>query len=180
MQYTNDGFQNEGDMGRGGSRRLETAGPRRTVTPARDRVIPMEQRNHHCSSCGVHANHVGKARPASFSGRGARQGEEYGVRSILSKERKRDERQKTVWFKENEESSEIEVEIIPDSLGQEEKAADEVDEQEMEGGGESMATQQTDLGDGQGEVSGGPVQEPKDQLIADSADKGDEKKEADG
>ncbi|XP_067105227.1 cadherin-related family member 5 [Osmerus mordax] len=180
MQYTNDGFQNEGDMGRGGSRRLETASPRRTVTPARDRVIPMEQRNRHCSSCGVYANHVGKARPASFSGRGARQGEEYGVRSILSKERKRDERQKTVWFKENEESSEIEVEIIPDSLGQEEKATDEVDEQEMEGGGESMATQQTDLGDGQGEVSGGPVQEPKDQLIADSADQGDEKKEADG
>lgn len=113
MQFTNDGFLNEGDTGRSRSRRAE---PRdRRPDPAqtgRVRAIPRE-RLRHCSSCGVqvHSNHKHHGSPAVQSR--ARQSE----KSILAKERKRDDRQKTVWFKESEDSSDIEVEIIPDNIG---------------------------------------------------------------
>lgn len=54
------------------------------------------------------------------------------MRSILSKQRRR-EGQKTVWFKESEDSSDIEVEIIPDTVGRVEEETEEELEVEMEG-----------------------------------------------
>ncbi|XP_051504515.1 cadherin-related family member 5 isoform X3 [Myxocyprinus asiaticus] len=116
MQFTNDGFLNEGDPGRSRSRRAELRDRRPdAVQAARVRVIPRE-RQRHCSSCGlqVHANHAHHSSPAiQIKGRASKE----RVKSILAKERKRDDRQKTVWFKESEDSSDIEVEIIPDNIG---------------------------------------------------------------
>lgn len=56
------------------------------------------------------------------------------MRSILTKQRRR-EGQKTVWFKESADSSDIEVEIIPDTVGRvEEETEEELEgEVEMEG-----------------------------------------------
>lgn len=51
-------------------------------------------------------------------------GDEYSSRSILAKQRRR-EGQKTVWFKESEDSSDIEVEIIPDTVGRVEEETEE-------------------------------------------------------
>ncbi|XP_029977836.1 cadherin-related family member 5-like [Sphaeramia orbicularis] len=132
LQYTNDGFQNEADAARG--RRWNDALPRRSSAPsARGRVIPLERRSRHCSSCGVYSNHVPKGSPAVRSARGGRgdNDDDYGARSILSKQRRR-EGQKTVWFKESEDSSDIEVEIIPDTVGR----VEEEPEEEPEGEGE--------------------------------------------
>lgn len=132
LQYTNDGFQNEADAARG--RRWNDALPRRSSAPSgRGRVIPLERRSRHCSSCGVYANHVPKGSPAVRSARG-RQGDsddDYSARSILSKQRRK-EGQKTVWFKESEDSSDIEVEIIPDSVGRVEEEPEEEPEGEMD------------------------------------------------
>ncbi|XP_037605239.1 cadherin-related family member 5 [Sebastes umbrosus] len=133
LQYTNDGFQNEGDQSRGGGgRRWNNALPRRSTFPqARGRVLPMERRSRHCSSCGVYTNHVPKGSPSvrpSMRGRG--DGDEYGMRSLMAKQ-KRKEGQKTVWFKEIEDSSDIEVEIIPDTVGRVEEETEE--ELDMEG-----------------------------------------------
>ncbi|CAL8351408.1 unnamed protein product [Merluccius merluccius] len=131
MQYTNDGFQTEGDAGRGGGgpRRWNNAVPKRSTVPqARGRLIPMERRGHHCSSCGLYTNHhVPKGSPLA---RGtARIWEDFDAKL---KRRKR-EGQKTVWFKESEDSSDIEVEIIPDTVGRvREETAEEMDA-EMEG-----------------------------------------------
>ncbi|KAI7814974.1 putative cadherin-related family member 5-like, partial [Triplophysa rosa] len=116
MQFTNDGFLNEGDTGRSRSRRAEMRD--RRPDPAQTgsvRAIPRE-RQRHCSSCGVqvHGNHKHHSSPAVQSR--ARQSKNK-VTSILAKERRRDDRQKTVWFKESEDSSDIEVEIIPDNIG---------------------------------------------------------------
>ena len=133
MQYTNDGFQTEGDGshrggGGGGPRRWNNAVQKRTTVPqARGRVIPMERRGHHCSSCGLYTNHAPKGSPLA---RGAgRIWEDFDAKL---KRRKR-EGQKTVWFKESEDSSDIEVEIIPDTVGRvREETAEEMDA-EMEG-----------------------------------------------
>ncbi|XP_044060539.1 cadherin-related family member 5 isoform X2 [Siniperca chuatsi] len=136
LQYTNDGFQNEGDPSRGGARRWNNALPRRSTFPgSRGRVIPLERRSRHCSSCGVYTNHVPKGSPSARpSRRGRGDADEYSMRSILTKQRRK-EGQKTVWFKESEDSSDIEVEIIPDTVGRvEEETQEELEgEVEMEG-----------------------------------------------
>ncbi|KAK5874408.1 hypothetical protein PBY51_019352 [Eleginops maclovinus] len=114
LQYTNDGFQTEGDASRGGGKRSNHEG-----------------RNRHCSSCGIFSNHVPKGSPSvrpSRKGRG--DGDEYGMRSMANKQRRK-EGQKTVWFKESEDSSDIEVEIIPDTVGRVEEETEE--ELDMEG-----------------------------------------------
>ncbi|KAL3065906.1 hypothetical protein OYC64_015947 [Pagothenia borchgrevinki] len=130
LQYTNDGFQTEGDASRGGGKRSNHVVPRRSTFPqARGRV--MEGRNRNCSSCGVCSNHVPKGSPSvrtSKKGRG--DGDEYGMRSMANKQRRK-EGQKTVWFKQSEDSSDIEVEIIPDTVGRVEEETEE--ELDMEG-----------------------------------------------
>lgn len=68
-------------------------------------------------------------RPATRRGRG--DGDEYSMRSILAKQRRK-EGQKTVWFKESEDSSDIEVEIIPDTVGRVEEETEEELEREVE------------------------------------------------
>ncbi|XP_041840572.1 cadherin-related family member 5 [Melanotaenia boesemani] len=134
LQYTNDGFQNEGDASRGGSRRWNNAFPRRSTFPQpRSRILPLDKRGHPCSTCGIYTNHVPKGSPSLRPTRRSRgDGDEYGMRSILSKQRRR-EGQKTVWFKESEDSSDIEVEIIPDTVGRVEEETEEELEVEMEG-----------------------------------------------
>ncbi|KAK3561531.1 hypothetical protein QTP86_007498 [Hemibagrus guttatus] len=115
MQFTNDGFMNEADMGRLAMRRPEKRDRKQELTSKwRVRVTPRE-RQRHCNSCGmrVHSNHVHHSSPALHS---KAHGSKDQVRSILAKERRKD-RQKTVWFKESEDSSDIEVEIIPDNIG---------------------------------------------------------------
>ncbi|KAM7405690.1 hypothetical protein PAMP_000118 [Pampus punctatissimus] len=128
LQYTNDGFQNEADPSR-----WNNATPRRSTFPqARSRVIPLERRSRHCSSCGVFTNHVSKGSPSvRTSRRGRGDGDEYSMRSILTRQ-KRKEGQKTVWFKESEDSSDIEVEIIPDTVGRVEEQTEEELEGEVE------------------------------------------------
>lgn len=131
LQYTNDGFQTETDPSRGSGRRWNNAVPRRSTFPqARSRVIPLERRSRHCSSCGVYTNHVPKGSPLYRRGRG--DGDEYDARSVLARQRRK-EGQKTVWFKESEGSSDIEVEIIPDTVGRVEEETEEELEVEMEG-----------------------------------------------
>ncbi|KAG7481655.1 cadherin-related family member 5-like [Solea senegalensis] len=136
LQYTNNGFQNEGDQSRVGVRRWNNPLPRRSTFPQpRGRVIPLERRSHHCSSCGVYTNHVPKGSPSTRRAwRDRGDGDEYGTRSILTRQRRK-EGQKTVWFKESEDSSDIEVEIIPDTVGQVlEETEEELEaEVEMEG-----------------------------------------------
>lgn len=114
MQFTNDGFLNEGDTGRSRSRRAELRD--RRPDPAQTGRVRATPRERHCSSCGVQVqvNHKHQSSPAVQS-RGRQSKNK--VKSILAKERRRDERQKTVWFKESEDSSDIEVEIIPDNIG---------------------------------------------------------------
>ncbi|XP_049419692.1 cadherin-related family member 5 [Epinephelus fuscoguttatus] len=148
LQYTNDGFQNEGDPSRGGGRRWNNAVPRRSTFPqARGRVIPLERRSRHCSSCGVYTNHVTKGSPSARpSRRGRADGDEYSMRSILAKQRRK-EGQKTVWFKESEDSSDIEVEIIPDTVGRVEEETEE--ELDMEGVVRDPAAPQRESDDGQ-------------------------------
>lgn len=105
--------------------------PRRSTFPQpRSRILPLERRSRHCSTCGVYSNHVTKGSPSVRRSRS--DGDEYGMRTILSKQRRR-EGQKTVWFKESEDSSDIEVEIIPDSVGRVEEETEEELEVEMEG-----------------------------------------------
>ncbi|XP_032417645.1 cadherin-related family member 5 isoform X2 [Xiphophorus hellerii] len=129
LQFTNDGFQNEADPSRG--KRWNNVLPRRSTFPQpRSRILPLERRSRHCSTCGVYANHVTKGSPSVRRSRS--DGDEYGMRSILSKQRRK-EGQKTVWFKESEDSSDIEVEIIPDSVGRVEEETEEELEVEMEG-----------------------------------------------
>ncbi|XP_072517051.1 cadherin-related family member 5 isoform X2 [Salminus brasiliensis] len=113
LQFTNDGFLNEGDMGRSGGRRVERRD--RKLEAGRVRVIPRE-RQRHCNLCGmrVHTNHIHRGSPVGhLKARGSKD----QVKSILTKERRRQGRHKTVWFKESEDSSDIEVEIIPDNIG---------------------------------------------------------------
>lgn len=63
--------------------------------------------------------------------RGFGDGDEYSSRSRLIKQRRK-EGQKTVWFKESKDSSDIEVEIIPDTVGRVEEETEEELEVEME------------------------------------------------
>ena len=170
MQYTNDGFQNEGDPSRGGGGggRRCAAAKRSTVPQARGRVIPMERRGHHCSSCGLYTNHVPKGSPlARASGR------IWEDLETKLKRRKR-EGQKTVWFKESEDSSDIEVEIIPDTVGRvAEETAEEMDA-EMEGGaGETVAATE---GSGEGDAK----TEPSEDVGAGGSDSAKEGEEVNG
>uniref|UniRef100_A0A9J8CXW2 Cadherin domain-containing protein n=1 Tax=Cyprinus carpio carpio TaxID=630221 RepID=A0A9J8CXW2_CYPCA len=115
MQFTYDGFLNEGDTGRSRSRRAELRERRLdAVQDVRVRVIPRK-RQRHCSSCGLqtHTNHSHHSPAIQARGKANK----HKVKSILAKERRKDDRQKTVWFKESEDSSDIEVEIIPDTIG---------------------------------------------------------------
>ncbi|TNM90617.1 cadherin-related family member 5 [Takifugu flavidus] len=130
LQYTNDGFQNEAEQNRGSSRRWNNAPPRRSTFPlSRGRIIPMERRSRLCSSCGVYSNHVPKGSP--LTRRGIGDGDEYSARLSRAKQRRK-EGQKTVWFKESKDSSDIEVEIIPDTVGRVEEETEEELEVEME------------------------------------------------
>ncbi|XP_057710027.1 cadherin-related family member 5 isoform X2 [Corythoichthys intestinalis] len=125
LQYTNDGFQNESDGSRG---RWKNALPRRSTFPG-GRVTPLGRRNRHCSSCGVFTNHSPKGSPSVRpSRRGRGDGDDYSSRSMLAKQRRK-EGLKTVWFKEIEDSSDIEVEIIPDTVGR----VEEETQEELEG-----------------------------------------------
>lgn len=115
MQFTNDGFLNEAGMSRLAMRRADKRGKDQDAAPKwRMRVTPRE-RQKYCNSCGmrVHSNHVHRSSPALHP---KAQGAKDQVRSILTKERRKDG-QKMVWFKESEDSSDIEVEIIPDDIG---------------------------------------------------------------
>lgn len=84
------------------------------------------------------------------SRRGREDEDEYGTRSILTKQRRK-EGQKTVWFKESEDSSDIEVEIIPDTVGRvEEETEEELEgEVEMEGVVRDPAAPLREADDGQ-------------------------------
>lgn len=131
LQFTNDGFQNESDPSRGATRGWNNILPRRCPLPQpRSRILPLDRQRRHCSACGVYTNHTPKGSPSVRRGRGEEN--EYGMTSILAK-RHRKEGQKTVWFKESEDSSDIEVEIIPDSVGRVEEETEEELEVEMEG-----------------------------------------------
>nr|XP_046191289.1 cadherin-related family member 5-like [Oncorhynchus gorbuscha] len=159
LQYTNDGYQGtEGDALRCRSRRPEPVDKRgrgATVPGDRGRAIPLERRrsDRHCGFCGLYANHNAKPGPACSPAMGGGRGEggdKDGVRSILTKGGKK-EGGKSVWFKENEDASGIEVEIIPDTLGQEEETEEEVlDMEEVEGGDRSMSSQ-TEIDGGHGD-----------------------------
>ncbi|XP_073763479.1 cadherin-related family member 5 isoform X3 [Danio rerio] len=114
------------DTGRSRSRRADLREQRLdAVQGARVRVIPRE-RQRHCSSCGfqVHANHSHYSPGLPVKEKPSKQ----RVKSILAKERRKDDK-KTVWFKESEDSSDIEVEIIPDTIG----LKPEDDEDKVEG-----------------------------------------------
>uniref|UniRef100_A0A3P9HEP5 Cadherin related family member 5 n=1 Tax=Oryzias latipes TaxID=8090 RepID=A0A3P9HEP5_ORYLA len=129
LQYTNDGFQNESD--RGVVRRWNATPRRSTFPQPRGRVLPLERRGH-CASCGIYSNHVPKGSPVMRpSRRGRGDGDELGVRSILSQQPRR-EGGKSVWFKQSDDSSDIEVEIIPDAVGRVEEETEEELEVEME------------------------------------------------
>lgn len=114
MQFTNDGFLNEADMSRLAMRRPDKRDRKQDAAPKwRVRVTPRERQGH-CNYYGlrVHSNHTHSSPALHPKAQGAKD----QVRSILTKERRKD-RQKTVWFKESEDSSDIEVEIIPDDIG---------------------------------------------------------------
>ncbi|KAI5101360.1 cadherin-related family member 5-like, partial [Silurus meridionalis] len=114
MQFTNDGFLNEADMSRLAMRRPDKRDRKQEAAPKwRVRLTPRERR--HCNSCGmrVQSNHMHRSSPALHP---KAYGAKDHVGSILTKERRKD-KQKTVWFKESEDSSDIEVEIIPDDIG---------------------------------------------------------------
>lgn len=129
LQYTNDGFQTEAEQHRSSSYRWNNALPRRTTFPlARGRPL-LRRSQHCCPSCGVFTNHVPKGSPSAWRGRA--DGDDCRDRARLAKQRRK-EGQKTVWFKESEDSSDIEVEIIPDSVGRLEEETEEELEVEMD------------------------------------------------
>ncbi|XP_077057743.1 cadherin-related family member 5 [Siphateles boraxobius] len=143
MQFNNDGFLNEGDTGRSRARRAELReGRLDVVQAARVRVIPRE-RLRHCRSCGLQTsfNHSHHSPVVQTKGKDNK----YRVKSILAKERRKDDRHKSVWFKESEDSSDIEVEIIPDTIG----IKPEEDVERVEGDFASQAPEdsQMDMGD---------------------------------
>ncbi|XP_033847706.2 cadherin-related family member 5 [Periophthalmus magnuspinnatus] len=120
LQFTNDGFQTEVDSrGRWGG-----------MFP-KGKVLPLGKRSPKpCSSCGTFSNHIHRTSPMSRRSRELRNGSESGLMRP-----KRKEGQKSVWFKESENSSEIEVEIIPDTTildDPEETQEEEEPKQEVE------------------------------------------------
>ncbi|KAM8876522.1 cadherin-related family member 5 [Synchiropus picturatus] len=125
LQYTNDGYQNEADGSREGSVRWNNMPRRSTFPQSQGRVNPR-----HCSSCGGFSNHVPRGSPSvrPFR-RGRGDGDEYDFKATRQK---RKEGQKTVWFKQIEDSSDIEVEIIPDTVGRVEEETQEELEGEVE------------------------------------------------
>ncbi|XP_028811506.1 cadherin-related family member 5 isoform X2 [Denticeps clupeoides] len=117
MQFTNDGFQNEAEASRGGARHVPDRDCRLDLVHVvpRSRAVIWE-RPRHCSSCGhrLLTNHSLTSNPAvhAMSSKNTEK-----KRSILIKEKRRDDRQKSVWFKEKEEdSSEVHVDIIPATM----------------------------------------------------------------
>ncbi|XP_052456745.1 cadherin-related family member 5-like isoform X1 [Carassius gibelio] len=102
------------DTGRSRSKRAELRERLDAVQAARVRVIPRK-RQRHCSSCGLQTHTTHSHHSPAGQARG--KANKHKVKSILAKERRKDDRQKTVWFKEREDSSDIEVEIIPDNIG---------------------------------------------------------------
>ncbi|XP_072321408.1 cadherin-related family member 5 isoform X2 [Eucyclogobius newberryi] len=101
LQFTNDGFQTEPDSrGRWGG-----------LFP-KGKVLPLGKRSPKpCSTCGTFSNHIHRTSPMTRRNRELRNGSESGLTRP-----KRKEGQKSVWFKESENSSEIAVEIIPDTV----------------------------------------------------------------
>ncbi|XP_039546930.1 cadherin-related family member 5 isoform X1 [Pimephales promelas] len=143
MQFNNDGFLNEGDTGRSRARRAELReGRLDAVQAARVRVIPRE-RLRHCRSCGLQTsfNHSHHSPVVQTKGKANKQ----RVKSILAKERRKDDGHKSVWFKESEDSSDIEVEIIPDTIGI--KPEDEVEKGEGDFASHPLEDSQMELGD---------------------------------
>ncbi|XP_056089146.1 cadherin-related family member 5 [Rhinichthys klamathensis goyatoka] len=143
MQFNNDGFLNEGDTGRSRARRAELReGRLDAVQAARVRVIPRE-RLRHCRSCGLQTsfNHSHHSPVVQTKGKANKQ----RVKSILAKERRKDDRHKSVWFKESEDSSDIEVEIIPDTIGI--KPEEEVEKVEGDFASHPLEDSQMELGD---------------------------------
>ncbi|XP_068170070.1 cadherin-related family member 5 [Antennarius striatus] len=164
LQYTNNGFQNEADQNRGSSGRWNNVLPRRSTfpLPRGSRVLPRQ-----CASCGVYTNHIPKGSPSVRTSR--EEEEEYRRR----REQRRKEGQKTVWFKESEGSSDIEVEIIPDCVGRvEEETQEELEgEVEMEGVVRDPAAPLRQADSGQENQNTEPSEEQ------DHENKGSEKKE---
>ncbi|CAL1604791.1 unnamed protein product [Knipowitschia caucasica] len=113
LQFTNDGFQTEG----------ESKGRWAGMFP-RGKVLPLGKRSSKtCSTCGSFSNHVQRTSPMS---RRAQRELRNGSESGLMRPRRK-EGQKSVWFKE------IEVEIIPDTTVLEEEPQEgEEPEQEEE------------------------------------------------
>lgn len=143
MQFNNDGFLNEGDTGRSRARRAELReGRLDAVQAARVRVIPRE-RLRHCRSCGLQTsfNHSHHSPVVQTKGKANK----HRVKSILAKERRKDDRHKSVWFKESEDSSDIEVEIIPDTIGI--KPEEEVESVEGDFASHAPEDSQMELGD---------------------------------
>lgn len=176
LQYTNDGFQNEADQNRGSSRRWNNALPRRTTFPlARGR--PLEKRSRHCPSCGVYTNHVPKGSPSAWRGRS--DSDEYRDRARLAKQRRK-EGQKTVWFKESEDSSDIEVEIIPDTVGRVEEETEEELEVEMEGVVRDPAAPMREPDGGQESESAQVNEERGDVNRSSDKEKGGQEEEEEG
>ncbi|XP_076879552.1 cadherin-related family member 5 isoform X2 [Brachyhypopomus gauderio] len=128
MQFTNDGFTNEGSNGTRPRARRADKRERKLEAVGRVRVTPRE-RPRHCSSCGMrtHSNHSHHGSP---SGRTKTRGTKDQVKSILAKGRRGPDGRKAVWFKESEDSSDIEVEIIPDDIGLRPKEELEEDEED--------------------------------------------------
>lgn len=112
LQFTNDGFQSEPDS--------------RGRWFPRSKVLPLGKRSPKpCSSCGTFSNHISRTSPMSRRSREHRNGSEPGLTRP-----KRKEGQKSVSFKESEDSSEIHVEIIPDTAILDEQEEEEPKQEE--------------------------------------------------
>lgn len=181
MQFTNDGFMNEGgDSSRGLPPRRLVGSDRRpdSIKTARARAMIRERQKPPCASCGhrVQANHIHSSSPAAQAR--ARQGATQGtgqVRSILTKEKKRDERHKSVWFKESADTSEIQVEIIPDNIGL--KSGEDARETDTDSLGSSAPVEsEMELGDLTAMITqdlGGPETSVSDNKEDENGDKPD-------
>uniref|UniRef100_A0A8C5DT22 Cadherin-related family member 5-like n=1 Tax=Gouania willdenowi TaxID=441366 RepID=A0A8C5DT22_GOUWI len=143
LQYTNNGFQNEGDVsGRRGNN-----------------VVSRRGRVHHCSTCGVYTNHVSTPNPSARTGRKGRV-DDYDRADVIKRRRK--EGQKTVWFKQIEDSSDIEVEIIPDTVGRVEEETEE--ELEMDAVVRDPAAPLREMGNENREV--GEQQDTQEKMVS--------------
>lgn len=122
MQYTNDGFQNDGDTGSVVSKvqddtdlKLDTISAAKYRETSVDKPIPVTSS---ALDTFLHDS-------SSLTG-SEKADSEKGVKPILTKERKNEEGYKSVWFKEDiDPNSKKEVVIIPDN---EEQDVDEEEE----------------------------------------------------